>query len=151
VKLVAGQRVRLSGKVFSAAGDRRMDRVAWQTDNAKIATVDASGLVTAVGTGTTTINASAGAAVRRLPIQVVAGSIASLSVDPAVTQARTGDVLRFSVTAKDASGKRSPASHPRGASRRVTARSIPTARSSAMKPANTPSSHHLARAASKWR
>src|SRR5438045_3051090 len=31
VKLVAGQRVRLSGKVFSAAGDRRMDRVTWES------------------------------------------------------------------------------------------------------------------------
>ncbi len=105
VKLVAGQRVRLSGKVFSAAGDRRMDRVAWQTGNARIATVDASGLVTAVGTGTTTINASSGAAVRRLPITVVAGSIGSLTVNPVTTQARTGDVLRFSVTARDAAGK----------------------------------------------
>jgi hypothetical protein len=105
VKLVAGQRVRLSARVFSAAGDRRMDRVNWETGNSKIATVDASGLITAVGAGTTTINATVGAAVRRLPIQVVAGSIASLIVNPAVTQARTGDVLRFSVTAKDASGK----------------------------------------------
>jgi hypothetical protein len=64
VKLVAGQRVRLSGRVFSAAGDRRMDRVSWQTGNASIATVDASGLVTAITSGTTTINASAGPAVR---------------------------------------------------------------------------------------
>ena len=104
-RLVAGQRLRLSGRVFSATGDKRSDRVAWRSSNTSVATVNAAGLVTAVRAGSATITASTGSASKTLALQVVAGTIASLALTPSTVEARTGDVVRFAVTAKDASGK----------------------------------------------
>jgi hypothetical protein len=105
VKLVAGQRLRLSSRVFSVTGDRRADAIAWRSSNPSVATVNAAGLVSAVKAGTANIVATVGGVSKSLPISVVGGSIASLTLTPNAVQARTGDVLRFSVSAKDAGGK----------------------------------------------
>jgi hypothetical protein len=104
-KLVAGQRLRITGRALSAAGDKRSDRVAWTTTNARVATVNNAGLVTAVAPGTANIVARVGAATKQVAVQVVPGSIASLALTPDVVEARTGDVLRFVVSAKDRGGK----------------------------------------------
>src|SRR6185436_10867623 len=104
-KLVAGQRLRLTGRVFSAAGDKRPDRITWRSSSPAVAAVSDAGLVTAVGAGTANIIASVGNVSKRLAVQVVAGAIAALSLSPSTVEARAGDVLRFGVTAKDASGK----------------------------------------------
>jgi hypothetical protein len=105
VKLVAGQRLRLSGRAFSATGDKRADVVTWRSSNPAIVTVNGAGLVTAVRSGSANVTATVGNATKSLPVQVVGGAIASLSLTPSTVTARTGDVLRFAVTAKDASGK----------------------------------------------
>jgi hypothetical protein len=105
VKLVAGQRLRLSGRVFSATGDKRADAVAWRSSNPSVASVNAAGLVAAVKAGTANIVATVGGVSKSLPVSVVGGSIASLTLAPNTVQARTGDVLRFAVTAKDPGGK----------------------------------------------
>jgi hypothetical protein len=104
-KLVAGQRLRLAGRVFSAAGDKRPDGVSWKSTNASVAAVNAAGLVTAVRAGTANIVASVGAVSKEIPVQVVSGSIASLAITPNAVEARTGEVIRFAVQAKDASDK----------------------------------------------
>jgi hypothetical protein len=104
-KLVTGQRLRLTGRALSAAGDKRSDRVAWRSTNARVATVNDAGLVTAVAPGAANIVARVGAATTQIPVQVVPGTIASLALTPDAVDARTGDVLRFTVTAKDRSGK----------------------------------------------
>jgi hypothetical protein len=67
--------------------------------------VTSDGRLTAVAAGRATITASAGQASATLPVTVVAASIASLAISPTTATVRTGDVLRFSVTAKDASGR----------------------------------------------
>ncbi len=105
VKLVAGQRLRVTARVFSAAQDRRADRVAWRSANPAVATVNDAGLVNAVSSGRTAIVASVGAVTARLPVEVLAGSVTSLAILPAGVEARTGDVLRFSVSAKGANGQ----------------------------------------------
>jgi hypothetical protein len=104
-KLVAGQRLRLTARVFSASADRRSDRVSWTSSRPSVASVNAAGLVTAVGAGSANIIAKVGSISTQLPVQVVAGQIASLVLTPEAVDARAGDVLRFSVQAKDASGK----------------------------------------------
>lgn len=104
-KLVAGQRLRATARAFSASGDKRADRVTWTSSNPKVATVNDVGLIAAVGSGTASITASVGRVNTKLPLTVVAGSLNSLSLTPGNVNARTGDVLRFIVTAKDASGK----------------------------------------------
>jgi hypothetical protein len=104
-KLVTGQRLRLTARVFSASADRRSDRVSWTSSRPSVATVNSAGLVTAVGAGSANIVASVGSVSKQLSVQVVAGQIATLAITPEAVDARAGDVLRFAVQAKDASGK----------------------------------------------
>jgi hypothetical protein len=104
-RLVVGQRLRLTGRVFSAGGDKRADNVSWRSSNPAAATVSADGLVTAAGAGSANIIASVGGISNQRAVQVVAGPVASMSLTPATVQARTGDVIRFVVSAKDARGK----------------------------------------------
>jgi hypothetical protein len=104
-RLVAGQQVILSGTAYSSAGDQRGDRLSWRSSAPNVARVTSDGRLTAVAAGRATITASAGQASATLPVTVVAASIASLAISPTTATVRTGDVLRFSVTAKDASGR----------------------------------------------
>ncbi len=104
-KLVVGQRLRLRGRAYSAGNDVRADRMSWRSSNAKIATVTDAGLVTAVGAGRATIVSATGKIEGQVNVDVIGGTIASLKLTPGNTDARTGDVLRFTVSAKDAAGK----------------------------------------------
>ena len=103
-KLVVGQRVRATARAFSANGDVRGDRMTWRSENPAVATVSATGLITAVRAGRTVILATSGAATQRMPL-TVAAALSSVTLTPSHVEARTGDVLRFAVTAKDAAGK----------------------------------------------
>ena len=104
-KLVAGQRLRVTGRAFSAAGDKRSDRVMWKSSNPAVATVSAAGVIGAVKSGSAIVTASAGSASNKIAVSVVSGSLTSLALTPGNVDARTGDVLRFAVAAKDATGK----------------------------------------------
>jgi hypothetical protein len=104
-RLVTGQQVNLTGTAFSAAGDQRNDRLAWRSSAPAIARINADGQLTAVAAGRATITATSGQASATLPVTVVANTVASLSITPSTATARTGDVVRFAVTARDAQGK----------------------------------------------
>ncbi len=104
-KLVAGQRVRLAAKSFSAADDERQDRVEWRSSAPSVVRVNENGLVTAVGPGRATITAAAGNATQTLPVEVIANTIASVEITPSHREARQGDVIRFEVTPRDARGR----------------------------------------------
>jgi hypothetical protein len=109
-QLVLGQRIRLTAEVTSALGDRRDDRVQWSSSNPRVLTVNEVGLVTAVAAGRARVTASVGAVTvgavtRALELQVLASPVATLTVEPGVTEARTGDVLRFRAIARDAQGR----------------------------------------------
>lgn len=104
-KLVVGQRVRATARAYSANGDARGDRVTWKSENPAVASVTATGLITAVRAGATAIVATSGAVTQRLPLVVAASSLSLLTLTPGHVEARTGDVLRFAITAKDAAGK----------------------------------------------
>ena len=104
-RLVRGQQVVLTGTAYSAAGDQRADRITWRSSAPNVARVTSDGRLVAVAAGRATITASAGQASATLPVTVVTTSIASLDIAPRSVTARTGDVLRFTVSAKDAAGK----------------------------------------------
>ncbi len=104
-RLVPGQRIRLNADVRSAIGDVRNDRVTWNSSNAAVLRVNEVGLVTAVAAGRARITARAGEVTQALELQVVASTVASFSVEPGVTDARTGDVIRFKAVARDAQGR----------------------------------------------
>ena len=103
--LLAGQAFRVGAKVFSRAGDERTDAVAWASSKPTVAKVASDGTITGVAPGTATISAAAGSAKGALDVTVVASTLASLTVTPAAPTARTGDVVRFKLSAKDAAGK----------------------------------------------
>ena len=105
-KLVVGQRMRYTARSFSAAADVRDDPIKWRSSAPAVFRVSAEGLVTAVGAGRAALIASAGAVEQRLPIQVVANTIASMTLTPAASDAKTGDVIQFEVSALSATGRR---------------------------------------------
>lgn len=104
-RLVTGQRIRLNAEVSSAIGDRRDDRVTWSSSNPRIATVNEVGMVTAVAAGRTTLTARSGDVTQAITVEVLTTAAASLSVEPGLTDARTGDVIRFRAVARDAQGR----------------------------------------------
>ncbi|MCU0647567.1 MAG: Ig-like domain-containing protein [Gemmatimonadaceae bacterium] len=104
-RLVVGQRVRLDAAVFSAAGDKRAERAKWGSSSAAVASVTSDGLVQAKAPGRVTLTATAGQASTTHTVQVVANTIASLTLTPATTEARTGDVIRFQLAATDGAGR----------------------------------------------
>ena len=67
----------------------------WSSESPAIATVDASGFVTAVAPGKTTIRAQSGAVSGTTPVQVVRSSVTAIAIEPRTAAARTGDVVRF--------------------------------------------------------
>ncbi|HEU5050387.1 MAG TPA: hypothetical protein VFU00_08705 [Gemmatimonadales bacterium] len=104
-KLVAGQRVRLNGRSLSKANDERADVIAWRSSAPGIVRVTNDGVLTAVAPGRAVITASAEGVSAQLPLQVVANTIASVTITPGRSEAREGDVIRFTAVAKDAAGR----------------------------------------------
>jgi hypothetical protein len=103
-RMYVGQALTLAAVVLAGNGDRRADKVTWLSDRAAVVAVDDDGRLSARSAGRATVSARAGAAVRSFAVTVVANPVASVEVGPARAQARTGDVVRFTFTAKDARG-----------------------------------------------
>ncbi|HEX6059407.1 MAG TPA: Ig-like domain-containing protein, partial [Gemmatimonadaceae bacterium] len=104
--LVAGQTLDLAAAAYSAAGDRRADRIAWSSARPSVAAVSADGRVTARSAGRTTISARVGdGASAALDVEVLSARLGTLVVAPATAHARQGDVVRFSLAARDAAGR----------------------------------------------
>ena len=103
-RLMAGQVVRISARVLSSTGDLRPDRAAWTSSAPTIVKVSADGVVEAVAPGRSTLTASSGAARATLDLEVPRATAAGVTVTPGTAQVRTGDVVRFTATARDAGG-----------------------------------------------
>ncbi len=105
-KLVVGQRMLLTAKSWSAQNDeRRNEEFSFTSSAPRVVRTAADGMITGVAPGRATVTVGAGKATKVLAIQVVPNNIASIELTPARTPARQGDLLRFAVTAKDASGR----------------------------------------------
>jgi hypothetical protein len=104
-RLVVGQRIALTGTVYSAAGDERPDEIGWRSSAPGILRVTSDGRATAVSAGRATLTAISGPVQQTMTIEVVANTIASIEMTPAQTEARTGDVIRFSATPRSAGGQ----------------------------------------------
>ena len=107
-KLVVGTHLTLLGTAYSAHDDVRHDPVVFTSSNPRVASVSAEGVLRAVAPGRATVTAKAGPATRALTIQVVPNTATRLALDPGTATVRTGDVVRFTATAKDASGRAIP-------------------------------------------
>ena len=89
----------------SAEGNPRTDAVIkWTSDKPSVASVDVAGLVTGLAPGSVTIKAASEGASNTVTLQVVRDAVHKMTVKPGSSEARTGDVVRFSVTALDGGG-----------------------------------------------
>lgn len=77
--------------------------VVWSSGDAAVATIDASGLVTAVANGTTTITVAAGSISGSATV-TVKQVVTAVTVEPAAGSMVVGDTLRLSAEASDANG-----------------------------------------------
>jgi uncharacterized protein YjdB len=94
--IVAGSAERLTAVARTQNGNPRSDaKVKWGSDKPAVASVDAAGLVTGVAPGSATIKAASDDATAKVTVQVVRDGIRRLTVKPATTEARTGDVVHF--------------------------------------------------------
>ncbi len=106
LRLSTGQRLRLTGNVYSKTGDERaQDRVVWRSSAPAIITIDPDGMVRAVAAGRATLTGVSGDARVTVAAQVVPAQVATLELSPSRIDARQGDVIRFKAIAKDARGR----------------------------------------------
>src|SRR2546429_715719 len=101
-KIIAGTRLTPAGTAYSKHRDRRADLVSFSSSSPRVASVTTDGRLHALTPGRVTLTAKPGPATLQLAMQVVAATITRLAVEPASSAVRTGDVIRFSVSAKDA-------------------------------------------------
>ena len=99
-----GATVQLTAEVRDQnAGVMAGATVTWSSGDTSVATVDASGLVTAVGNGTATITASTGSA-SGSAVVTVTQSVATVEVSPAVETIALGSTLQLTAEGFDESG-----------------------------------------------
>jgi len=104
--VAVGSTIALSPSAYTGEGIPRPDaKVSWKSLTPAVAKVDASGMLTAVAPGTAKIEAASDKATAEASVRVVADSVRQLSIEAAATTARTGDVVHFQLTARDAGGK----------------------------------------------
>jgi hypothetical protein len=96
--LTAGSSVKLDATTRISNGDPRTGvPIVWTSDSPAVATVDSSGVVTAVAPGKAIIKAASGGAVGSSAVTVVRNTLRSLTIEGGAGTARTGDVVRFNV------------------------------------------------------
>ena len=100
-----GDTLRLTAEAFDANGHAVAGaEFSWETNDDAVATVDATGLATAVANGTATITATAGEASGSATV-TVAQAVSSVAVAPDSATVVEGDTLRLAATATDANGQ----------------------------------------------
>ena len=100
-----GQTVQLTATPKDANGNPLTGRaMAWSSNNTSVATVNGSGLVTAVGAGSATITATSEGQSGTAAVTVVRVPVASVTVTPASGTVNEGQTLQLTATPKDANG-----------------------------------------------
>lgn len=108
--LSLGDSVQLTAAPFDANDNAVEDAtVAWSSGDDAVATVDASGLVTAAGNGTASISAQAGGASGAAAVTVLQVIVEMDVVPAAMTLFSLGDTIRLVATGVDANGHPGPA------------------------------------------
>ncbi len=102
-RVVVGQRLQLAAFPRTAFGDSTTGETTWSSSTPSVARI-VDGMLTAVAPGAATISATVGRARAGFPVTVLAAP-SSLAISPDRTTVREGDVVSFSVVAKDRSGK----------------------------------------------
>ena len=99
-----GATLQLTVEVFDQNGQPIAGAaVTWTSSNTSVATVDATGLVTATGNGTARVTVTAGSVSGSVEV-TVAQVATGIELSPSVDTVLVGDSLRLAATAEDANG-----------------------------------------------
>ena len=98
-----GAAAQLTAEVRDQNGQVMVVTVAWSSNNTTVATVDASGLVTAAGNGTATIAATAGTVSGSATV-TVAQQVDAIEITPEAGIVLPGTMLQLAAEAQDANG-----------------------------------------------
>jgi uncharacterized protein YjdB len=105
VDLAPGARSELTVVTADAAGKALSGRtVMWASSNPAVASVDATGVITAVAPGTATISATSEGVSGAASVSVVVPTITSVVLQPHGATVQRGATLQLSATVTDASG-----------------------------------------------
>ena len=105
--LATGSSHQLAAIPRNASGDPRTDiPLTWSSQTPAIASVDSAGMVRALKSGKALIRATGDGVTGEITITVSKNSLSGLSVSPATSSAKTGDVIHFS--AKGSNGAAIP-------------------------------------------
>ncbi|SRR6266851_3888842 len=103
--IMVGQTVQLGATPKDANGNVLTGRVVtWTSNNPGVATVNGTGLVTALAAGTAIITAACESATSTAAITVTNVPVASVMVSPATASVTVGQTVQLTATPKDANG-----------------------------------------------
>jgi len=100
-----GKTVALTAQALSGSGQPLPGRtVAWSSGTPSVATVDATGVVTGVGSGTAVVFASIDGVLGWANVTVVQVPVASVTITPATPTVTVGQTTQLTAVTKDAAG-----------------------------------------------
>jgi len=103
--ILSGQTVQLTATPKDANGSPLTGRVVtWATSSTTVATVSASGLVTAKAAGSATITATSEGKSGTASVTVTVAPVATVTVSPASASVAAGQTVQLTATPKDAGG-----------------------------------------------
>jgi hypothetical protein len=104
-RLYVGQSLTVNATPYAANDDRRYDQVIWSSDAPAVVAVSGAGRLSANKPGKARIRARAGRAEASFDVTVAANPVVAVTIEPATTRARTGDVVRLSFQARSKNGQ----------------------------------------------
>ena len=105
VRLLVGETTRMTAEPLDADGGPLTDRtIAWSSNSATIATVSATGLITAVAPGGAVITAASEGKTAVVAVTVSSVPIATITVTPSSDEVVVTQTLQLTAVAKDAQG-----------------------------------------------
>lgn len=108
--LIVADSARFTARLTDKSGTPVQASMSWSTDNPGVATVDAVGMVRAVGSGTTTLRVTASGELATAALMVSADGGETLTVAPATASLFVEGAQRFTATLKNRHGDTVPAS-----------------------------------------
>jgi plastocyanin len=107
--LMVGGTLKLNATPRVASGNPRQGApVIWASETPWVAVVNSAGFVTGITPGKAVLRATSEGINQAVTIEVVPNPVSALSIEPAQSNVRTGDVVRFTAQAKNKQGAAVP-------------------------------------------
>jgi uncharacterized protein YjdB len=104
VSLHPGRTAQLSGRAFDEGGSQASAALDWESAAPNVATVSSSGMVTAVGVGSTQISVGVGDMTDVATVTVTDAPVATVAVTPQAPSVTVNQTTQLTATTRDATG-----------------------------------------------